>query len=244
MRNCTIPEIKKIISELSSSKASDIPIRVLKACSDIISPLLTKFYNIFMQKAIFPNMLKVAQVTPIYKKGDSQLLENYRPVSMLPIFGKLFEKIIYSRLYSFLMTKKYYMWPTIWLQEASLNLSCNKFDFRWNPKPNACSRHFIDLSKAFDTINHEILLEKLCRYGIRGNCLELLKDYLTSRNQLVKFNGEKSHLGTIEFGVPQGSVLGPLLFLIYINDIINCSKTSRFVLFADDTNIFISANNQ
>ena len=105
MRNCTIPEIKKIISELSSSKASDIPIRVLKACFDIISPLLTKFYNILMQKAIFPNMLKVAQVTPIYKKGDSQLLENYKPVSMLPIFGKLFEKMIYSRLYSFLMTK-------------------------------------------------------------------------------------------------------------------------------------------
>ena len=78
-----------------------------------------------MQKAIFPNMLKVAQVTPIYKKGDSQLLENYRPVSMLPIFGKLFEKIIYSRLYSFLMTKNI-MWPTIWLQEASLNLSCHK----------------------------------------------------------------------------------------------------------------------
>ena len=92
MRNCTIPEIKKIISELSSSKASDIPIRVLKACSDIISPLLFKFYNIFMLKAIFPNMLKVAQVTPINKKGDSQLLENYRPVSMLPIFGKIFEK--------------------------------------------------------------------------------------------------------------------------------------------------------
>ena len=99
-------------------------------------------------------------------------------------------------------------------------------------------------SKAKSTINHGILLEKLCQYGIRGNCLELLKDYLTSRNQLVKFNGEKSNIGTIEFGVPQGSVLGPLLFLIYINDIINCSKTSRFVLFADDTNIFISANNE
>ena len=124
---------------------------------------------------------------------------------------------------------------------------------------------FIDLSKAFDTINHGILLEKLCRCGIRGNCLELLKDNLTfhltrcipraqnralvranltSRNQLVKCNGEKSNLGTIEFGVPQGSVLDPLIFLIYSNDIINCSKTSRFVLFADDTNIFISANNE
>ena len=248
MKNCTIPEIKKIISELSSSKASDIPIRVLKACSDIISPLLTKFYNIFMQKAIFPNILKVAQVTPIYKKGDSQLLENYRPVSMLPIFGKLFEKIIYSRLYSFLMTKNIICGQQFGFRKHHSTSHAINYSVNLILDGIQSQKHvlgiFIDLSKAFDTINHGILLEKLCRYGIRGNCLELLKDYLTSRNQLVKFNGEKSNLGTIEFGVPQGSVLGPLLFLIYINDIINCSKTSRFVLFADDTNIFISANNE
>ena len=167
-----------------------------------------------MQKAIFPNMLKVAQVTPIYKKGDSQLLENYRPVSMLPIFGKLFEKLFI--VYSFLTTK---------------NIRCGQqFGFRKHHSTSHAINYsvtlildgiqsqkhvlgiFIDLSKAFDTINHGILLEKLCRYGIRGNCLELLKDYLTSKNQLFKFNGEKSNLGTIGFGVPQGSVLGPLLF--------------------------------
>ena len=98
---------------------------------------------------------------------------------------------------------------------------------------------FIDLSKAFDTIDHATLLTKLDRYGIRGNANSLLKSYLSSRTQYTEVLGEKSDPLIIKFGVPQGSVLGPLLFLLYINDISNCSKLGTFILFADDTNIFV-----
>ena len=103
---------------------------------------------------------------------------------------------------------------------------------------------FIDLSKAFDTINHDILLAKFFNYGIRGIILQLIESYLKSRKQVTNFNGDKSELGTVVYGVPQGSVLGPLLFPLYINDITNCSDSGEFILFPDDTNIFITAESE
>ena len=252
LTNCESSEIEDLIKELSSDKSSDISIAVLKRISGIIAPLLSKFYNKFMSVGLFPDILKLAIVSPVYKKDDPQKLDNYRPISTLPVFSKLFEKLLYKRLYSFLVSKNV--------------LYENQFGFRKNHSTSHAINHsvnyvvskieekkhvigiFLDLSKAFDTICHSKLLIKLENFGIRGNCLNLLKSYLQSRKQITKFNNTLSDSNTISYGVPQGSVLGPLLFLLYINDIIHCTRKFEkdefeyeFVLFADDTNIFVSA---
>ena len=245
LSDCNCEEVKGIISELASDKSSDIPIIIIKKCSDIISPVLSTFYNNFMQVGIFPDLLKTGEICPIFKKGNPQILDNYRPVSTLPIFSKIFEKIIYKRLYNFLITKnvlydKQFGFRKNHSTSHAINYSVNHVINGIENKKHVIGI-FLDLSKAFDTISHDKLLVKLNNYGIRGKCYDLLKNYLTSRKQCTKFHDMKSDFGYIQYGVPQGSVLGPLLFLIYINDIVKSSTLGHFVLFADDTNIFVSA---
>ena len=238
-------EIIEIIKELSSNKASDIPIIILKRCSHMMSPILAKFFNSFSNLGLFPSILKTGIVSPVFKKDNPQLFENYRPISTLPIFSKLFEKIIYKRIYAFLIAKNILYEKQFGFRKNHSTSHAINYSVKYVADNIEQKKHvvgiFLDLSKAFDTICHSKLLVKLQNYGIRGNCLELIKSYLSSRKQITKFDDVMSDAENILFGVPQGSVLGPLLFLIYINDIVHSSTQGEFVIFADDTNIFIAA---
>ena len=192
-----------------------------------------------MQAGSFPDVLKNGRITPTHKKGPKDNIENYRPISTLPIFGKIFEKILYKRMYSFFCTKNtisntQFGFTTQHSTSHAIHHSVNFIN-----KSHIDNKHvigiFIDLSKAFDTIDHKILLQKLYNYGIRGSAQNLINSYLYNRYQHVKVDNETSDNLLVKFGVPQGSVLGPLLFLIYINDIINTVKSDncKFVLYAE-----------
>ena len=248
LADCSIEEINDIINKLSGNKSSDISITLLKRCTHIISPILHKFLNIFLSSGIFPEILKTSIVSPVYKKGNPQLFENYRPISTLPIFSKIFEKIIYTRIYDFLIKNKILYEKQFGFRKGHSTSHAINYSVKYVSDKIEQKQHvigiFLDLSKAFDTISHSKLLVKLQNYGIRGNCLDLITNYLSNRKQVTKFDNVKSNVDDIIYGVPQGSVLGPLLFLLYINDIIHCTEKSEFVIFADDTNLFVAANSK
>ena len=182
----------------------------------------------------------------MFKKGNPQLPSNYRPISLLPVFSKIYEKLMYKRLYSFLKTQEILFSLQFGFQENhsidhALISMTESIRSTLDDKQFGCGI-FIDLHKAFDTVNHNILISKLEHYGVRGCALQWFQSYLSDRNQFVSINGSKSDLLKVTCGVPQGSVLGPLLFLIYINDLPNVTKKLQFYLFADDTNIYCQSN--
>ena len=214
-----------------------------KSYEHIITPLM-HIFNRSLLTGTVPQTLKSAKVIPIYKSKDHHSVTNYRPISVLPSFSKVLEKVVYNRLYKFLdkynilADEQYGFRSKRSTYMALLELTTN-LTHALKQKQHTMGI-FLDLSKAFDTIDHNILLTKLHHYGIRGTALNWFESYLKNRTQSVYALNSHSSTKDINIGVPQGSVLGPLLFIIYMNDITNTTKLLKLILYADDTNIFLS----
>ena len=237
-------DVKNVIKQLkskSSQGADGLSDKLLKSIENIIVKSLTLITNQCIETGVFPDKLKIAKVVPLYKKDDETLIENYRPVSILPAISKVIEKIMFRQIYEyFTINNLFYKSQYGFRQKHSTEFAAYELLDRDICELDKGKTHFcvfLDLSKAFDTINHSILLHKLNYYGFRRGGLNLLNSYLWNRKQYVQFGGTKSSLSNIMTGVPQGSILGPLVFIIYMNDINKASFILRLLIYADDTTL-------
>ena len=242
--------IEKELKTLNVHKATgidDLPCKLIRDCAEVISKPLAYIVNLSLRSGVIPKNWKVALVKPLHKSGNKESPDNYRPISVLPVLSKVLEKVVHNQLSQYL--------------ESNDLLSDKQFGYRKNRSTELATTLlidnirkaadagkmtgavFIDLSKAFDTLGHATILAKLRSYGIRGNALNWFTNYLFQRTQIVFINGELSDPLPVLCGVPQGSLLGPLLFLIFFNDFAEVCINSDSVLFADDSILYASANN-
>ena len=208
---------------------------------------MVKITNLIFELGIYPQSLKLSKIIPVYKDGDSKVLNNYRPISILNSTNKIIEKLLYTRIVNFLNDNDFFYKKQYGFRRLSnTSCACTEILIRILLEIDSgeiVTGLFLDLSKAFDTVNHDLLIDKLKNSGIRGIPLTLIRNYLTNRQQYVSLNGITSNRKFTTIGVPQGSVLGPLFFLIFINDIMNINLMGQLNIYADDCAIFYNNKN-
>ena len=247
-RSILVHEVSDQIQNININKATiGIPSICVKLAGNHLSEALTTIYNNSIAQGTVPDILKISKVTPIDKGGDTTDPTNFRPISILSIFTQIFEKLVCKQLTNYIekyeiLSKLQFGFRKGTSTEHAIGEITENFKQSIDNNKYTCAI-FLDFAKAFDTVNHLILLAKLEKYGIRGMPLKWFTSYLTNRQQYVALGDTQSSLQTVRCGIPQGSSLGPLLFLLYINDIPNSSNKLSFRIFADDTNIFTSSSN-
>jgi hypothetical protein len=242
----THSEILDVIKSLQSKNSTDfngLSASLIKQISYQIANPLKHIINLSLSSSIVPTQLKIAKVIPVFKSGDRRSMDNYRPISLLSIFSKILEKVVCNRLCSFLETNNILSGAQFGFRPGHSTVHpmvhfVNHVSKALNNKEHSIAI-FCDLRKAFDSCDHEILLRKLSGVGIRGDTLAWFRNYLSNRQQFVTISGHNSSLKLIKLGVPQGSILGPILFLLYFNDLPQSSLLYD-LLFADDTTLYAS----
>ncbi len=239
----TVEEVQAALESLDSTKATGpdgIPARLLKETASVISPSLCKLYNKSLELGIFPQEWKIANIVPIYKKGEREHTENYRPISLLPIVSKVLERCVFSNIKDHLFQLIQKLQHGFISGKSCVTNLLEVLDYIGSELDNGgqIDAIYLDLSKAFDKVNHSRLHQKLRMAGFGGNLIKWFDSYLTNRQQRVTVLGATSTTLPVTSGVPQGSILGPVLFALYVNDLPDAVKFSQAAMFADDTKLF------
>ena len=230
-------DVIKIIDNLSLKNSCGIDkttTKLLKTITPHITKSITFIINQSLASGVFPDKLKIAKIVPIFEKNDPTLLDNYCPISLLPVFSKIFERVIFDQLHNHF--ESLYGFREKHSTEYAVLELVDK-TIKHMDSGDVPISIFLDLSKAFDTLDHDILLDKLSYYGVKETALSLFKSYLSNRKQYVEYLNTTSNFTDIKTGVPQGSILGPLSFLIYINDFPSASTIFSLIMYADDTTL-------